>query len=136
MINESWFAQVAFRAEILALELQPPATMICWNTTVPASPTLPGNVLSDIADQLPLVELGMLEDNVPDILRLQTSERGSIVFPLNPPARKKVLLGPGMMGSETEGTRVSIPPDAPHRADGPPGDNPTGDQNWLMKSYS
>lgn len=79
--------------------------------------------------QLPLVELGMLEDKVPDNLSVQTSERGSTVLPSKPPAKKKVLFGPGMTGSEMEGVRISIPPEAPHRGDGPPGDNVTADQN-------
>lgn len=40
------------------------------------------------------------------------------------------------MESWIGGVRVSIPPDAPHRADGPPGVMVIGDQNWLIKSYS
>ena len=40
------------------------------------------------------------------------------------------------MGSWIGSVRVSMPPDAPHRADGPPGVMEICDQNWLMKSYS
>ena len=65
---------------------------------------------------------------------LQASERGYTVLPSNPPARYMVLFGPGNIASWMVGVRVSMPPEAPHRAAGPEWVGWISDQNLFVKS--
>lgn len=87
--NESW---VAHEVPISVVTLQPPDTTISI-VFIPGAITVPDWLVRP--DRLPIVKrsqvpftlLGRLDESVPEIFNLHTSERDSMLVPLNPPAR-------------------------------------------------
>lgn len=82
--NESW---VAHEVPISVVTLQPPDTTISCIITVPDWLTRPGRLPIVRRSQVPFTSLGRLDESVPEIFNLHTSERGSMLVPLNPPVR-------------------------------------------------
>ena len=82
--NESW---VAHGIPISVVTLQPPDTTISCSITVPDWLVRPGRLPIVKRSQVPFTLLGRLDESVPEIFNLHTSERESMLVPLNPPAR-------------------------------------------------
>lgn len=87
--NESWVAQ---EVPISVVTLQPPDATISiifipCAITVPDWLVRPGILPIVKRSQVPFTLLGRLDESVPEIFNLHTSERESMLVPLNPPAR-------------------------------------------------
>lgn len=86
-INESWVAQEVLIFWGGVVRLQPLDTTISCAITVPAWSIRPDRLLITRLSQVPFTLSGRLEESVPEIFNLHTSERESVLVPSNPPAR-------------------------------------------------